>query len=81
MRIALARGDAATALDQYDVCRRVLRAELGVEPAAATAALARGGARARWPRGRSWPSTACGAHAGVGAGAAGSAGGATLELP
>ena len=40
MRIALAGGDAATALDQFDVCRRVLRAELGVEPAAATAALA-----------------------------------------
>lgn len=40
MRIALTQADAATALDQFDVCRRVLRTELGVEPAAATAALA-----------------------------------------
>ncbi len=40
MRIALAGGDAATALDQYDVCRRVLRAELGVEPSPATTAVA-----------------------------------------
>jgi len=40
MRIALAGGDAATALDQYDLCRRVLRAELGVEPSAATTAVA-----------------------------------------
>jgi DNA-binding SARP family transcriptional activator/predicted ATPase len=40
MRIALAGGDAATALDQYDVCRRVLRSELGVEPSPATTAVA-----------------------------------------
>jgi len=40
MRIALARSDAATALDQFDVCRRVLRDEMGIEPAAATSALA-----------------------------------------
>jgi DNA-binding SARP family transcriptional activator len=51
MRIALARGDAATALEQFDVCRRVLRTELGVEPAAATAALAE---EARAVAARTW---------------------------
>ena len=48
MRIALADGDATAALDQYDVCRRVLRAELGVEPSLATTALAE---QARGPSG------------------------------
>jgi DNA-binding SARP family transcriptional activator len=40
MRIALASGDTATVLDQYDLCRRVLRAELGVDPSPATTAVA-----------------------------------------
>ena len=46
MRIALARGDAATALDQYDTCRRVLRADLDVEPSAATTVVAEQARRA-----------------------------------
>ena len=51
MRIALAGGDATAVLDQYDVCRRVLRAELGVEPSPATAAVAE---QARGFSGRAW---------------------------
>ena len=51
MRLVLAGGDAAAALDQYDVCRRVLRAELGVEPSPATAAVAE---EARGSAGRAW---------------------------
>ncbi|MBW6456409.1 MAG: hypothetical protein K0A98_11050, partial [Trueperaceae bacterium] len=51
MRIALAGGDAAAALDQYDVCRRVLRTELGVEPSSATTAVAE---RARSSFGSGW---------------------------
>ncbi|MFO8148733.1 MAG: BTAD domain-containing putative transcriptional regulator [Trueperaceae bacterium] len=51
MRLALAGGDAASALDQYDVCRRVLRAELGVEPSPATTAVAE---QARTSGGRTW---------------------------
>jgi DNA-binding SARP family transcriptional activator/tetratricopeptide (TPR) repeat protein len=51
MRLALAGGDAAGALDQYDLCRRVLRVELGVEPSPATTEVAE---QARAAGGRAW---------------------------
>ncbi len=51
MRIALASGDDSAALDQYDLLRRVLRAELGVEPSPATTAVAE---EARSVAGQAW---------------------------
>ena len=58
MALALTAHDAARALDHFDACRRVLQRELGVEPSAATIALADQARRAverrdtvvtRWP--------------------------------
>ncbi len=40
MQLELDAGEPGAALDHYDLCRRVLLAELGVEPAPATRALA-----------------------------------------
>ncbi|GIK38433.1 MAG: transcriptional activator [Chloroflexota bacterium] len=40
MRLLAAEGQVSAALAQYDTCRRLLAAELGVEPAAETKALA-----------------------------------------
>jgi len=40
IQLALRAGDPAAALDQYDLCRRVLRTEFGMEPSPATEALA-----------------------------------------